>query len=265
MRVPTNVHRFFRTPCASLLLFAISWQIALAQNGVYQCPQYLNLDRFYVKYADASGIPVVASGKVSNAALLEAKTIVNAMLAKRPDIRDELMRHKVRVAVMSEHEQTLDIPEHADLNRVFPPTDWNKRARGVGATDERPVCTCGEENLLGLAGDRYKGEGILIHEFGHTMLEMGIDKKDPHFRERLTAAYKQAIANGKWKNTYAGSNVNEYWAEGVQDWFDCNLHRTPPDGIHNEIHTRAQLLQYDPQLAYLIREVFPTEWRWQPK
>ena len=71
--------------------------------------------------------------------------------------------------------------------------------------------------------DRYRGESILIHEFGHTMLVMGLDAIEPKFRSDLHAAYSDAIAKGLFKNTYAATNADEYWAEGVQDWFDANL------------------------------------------
>ena len=51
----------------------------------------------------------------------------------------------------------------------------------------------------------------------------------------------------------------EYWAEGVQDWYDTN--RTM-DHDHNHIHTRDQLETYDPELAKLCAEVLgDTSWR----
>ncbi|RLT15436.1 MAG: hypothetical protein DWI25_02455, partial [Planctomycetota bacterium] len=54
-------------------------------------------------------------------------------------------------------------------------------------------------------------------------------------------------------------NAGEYWAEGVQDWYDTN--RTM-DHDHNHIHTRHQLKTYDPELADLCSEVLgDTEWR----
>jgi cyclophilin family peptidyl-prolyl cis-trans isomerase len=56
-----------------------------------------------------------------------------------------------------------------------------------------------------------------------------------------------------WKNTYAATNHSEYWAEGVQSWFDDNA---PPDALHNDIRTRAKLKEYDPTLAKLCQEVF---------
>jgi hypothetical protein len=88
--------------------------------------------------------------------------------------------------------------------------------------------------------DRYRGENILIHEFSHTMLTMGVEKLDPEFRIKLTRAYTNAIASKKWQNTYAATNVDEYWAEGVQDWFDCNLCVKPSNGIHNQSRPRLR-------------------------
>ena len=48
-------------------------------------------------------------------------------------------------------------------------------------------------------------------------------------------------------------NHHEYFAEGVQSWFDNNRE---DDHDHNHVNTRAELLEYDPGLAALCREVF---------
>ena len=58
---------------------------------------------------------------------------------------------------------------------------------------------------------------------------------------------------GLWKGKYASVNDREYFAEGVQSWFDNNRVN---DHDHNHVHTRATLLEYDPGLAALCREVF---------
>ena len=39
---------------------------------------------------------------------------------------------------------------------------------------------------------------------------------DPTFDQRLSDAYQKAIDAGLWKGTYAATNRQEYWAEGVQ-------------------------------------------------
>lgn len=76
---------------------------------------------------------------------------------------------------------------------------------------------------------------------------------------RVTKEDRVLIVFGGPKNCYGTGNRAEYWAEGVQDWFDTN--RTM-DHDHNHIHTREQLKSYDPDLAALCRDVLgDSEWR----
>lgn len=258
-------------PFASPLLFLLppmavlcaALHLVLAAGGASASPT--SADQFYKKSTSVCGLQIACADSVPDAALRSAQDIVSCMLSQRPDIARAMVAHKVKVAIIGADQVTTDIPEHADLNRVFTQWDWNQRTRGVGATEARPVTSCGEENLLQYQVDRYHGECILIHEFGHTILEMGIKYIDPSFVARVEQAYKNAIAAGKWKNTYAGSNANEYWAEGVQDWFDANLWSSKSNGIHNEIHTRDQLRTYDPELYSLLSQVFPSNWKWSPQ
>lgn len=62
-----------------------------------------------------------------------------------------------------------------------------------------------------------------------------------------------AMKAGLWKGKYASMNHHEFFAEGVQSWFDNNPEN---DHDHNHVNTRAELLEYDPGLAALCREVF---------
>jgi aminopeptidase N len=212
-------------------------------------PKDLKLDPFYTKYVSAHGLPVVGSSKVSDHALREAAYLADQMLAHRPEVREAMIRNKVRLAVMAYSERTTDIPEHHDLT---PKLYWNFRARGLGASRQRPAVSCAEENLLNYKGDPYSTENIMIHEFGHAIHSMGMRSVDPTFDPRLRAAYKDALAKRLWKGTYAASNASEYWAEGVQSWFDTNRQN---DSSHNHVDTREELRTYDPALAKLVEEV----------
>ena len=58
---------------------------------------------------------------------------------------------------------------------------------------------------------------------------------------------------GLWKGKYAATNHCEYFAEGVQSWFDDNRVN---DHDHNHVNTRVELIEYDPGLAAMCREVF---------
>ena len=211
------------------------------------------LDPFYAKYVDA-GVPVVASAKVPDAALLEAAWLIGRMLEGRGDILEAMARRKVRCTVMAYTEMTTDVPEHRDL---APKAYWDRRARGLGATAARPCVSCAEENLLGYPGDPYAAENILIHEFAHAVHEMGLDAK---FDRRLRKAYAAAMEAGLWKGTYAATDHKEYWAEGVQSWFDTNREN---DDEHNHVNTREELKEYDPTLAGLVAEVYGDRpWRY---
>jgi hypothetical protein len=238
--------------------------LPLQQPALGPPPAHLGLDPFYKKYIDLDGLPIVSSEKTPDAALWEAHRIAKEMLRNLPDAREAMVRNKVRIGIMAESEVTLDIPEHRDLQKAFPDTDWNARARGLGATKQRPAITAGEENLLGYEKDRYRGESIFIHEFAHAIMDMGLVETDDSFMPRLRQAFFNAEENGLWENTYARANPSEYWAEGVQSYFDANRHADPPDGVHNHVSTREALKRYDPKLYALIDSVFSTEWRWSP-
>ncbi len=220
-------------------------------------PAFLGLDGFYKKYIDAEGIPIVSSDKVSDEALRRAWKIVRNMLKNIPAEKAQMIANKLRVGIIGINEQPTDMPEYSDLYTAFPGVDWNNRARAYGATIQRPLTTNCEENMLCMQSiDRYKGEEILTHEFAHAIHELGIRFTTPSFDNELLAAFNNAIANNLWTNTYAISDVREYWAEGVQCWFNSNLEANPPDGVHNQINTRAELQTYDPVLYNLIKRYF---------
>lgn len=218
----------------------------------------LGLASFYQKRLDVGGLPIVGSANVSDHALREAAWIIRRMLSGRDDILQALAANRVRVAVMAWNEFTTDIPEHS---RLTPKTYWDRRARGLGATPNAQAVSCGEENLLCMPGDPYHSENILIHEFAHTIHEMGLSRLNPTFDSRLKTAYEDAKQKGLWARTYAITNRQEYWAEGVQCWFDNNREN---DSSHGPINTRAELEQYDPVLAKLCEEILGAgSWRYK--
>ncbi len=237
-------------------------------------PPDFGVDPFYKKYTDALGIAILSSEKVPDAALLVARDIAIHMLAKRPDLRVEMVKKKMRVGVMAQSESTTDIPEHRDRkkpsrddprltpgekanydkpNGIASMTDkdyWDRRARGLGGNPT----TCAEENLLGYPGTRYYGENIFVHEFSHAIMGIAIRTADPTLYAEIQAAYKEAMAKGLWKDHYASTNANEYWAEGTQTWFWSNYEYM--DG-NTRVQTPEDLQRYDPRLYALLDRVYP--------
>jgi len=227
----------------------------------------LNLSPFYQKSLDDHGLFIISSEKTSDFALYEAAWILDHVLANRDDLRAALIKNNVRIVVMAYSEFTTDIPEHANLR---PPKDskltgkqfWDRRARGLGGTRSDPLTSCGEENLLNLKGDPYAGENILIHEFSHIIQNVAIRNTDPDLHKKITELWKSARDEGLWKNTYAITDDNEYFAESVQSWFDCNAAN---NAVHNDIDTRDKLKKYDPRMADLLAQVYrDNDWRYTP-
>lgn len=232
-----------------------------AEGKVVPPPASLKVDPFHAKYTSAGGFPIVASDSVSDFALLEAAHLIGMMLAARPDVRRALVESGARLCILGHDEYTTDLPEFASLGDAsmegFPGISgrdfWDARARGTGGSENDPYCSCGEENLLAYEGDPYAAECILIHEFAHAIHLRGMTNVDPSFDGRLRAAYDAAMRDGLWKGKYASVNHHEYFAEGVQSWFDNNRVN---DHDHNHVHLRNELVDYDPRLAALCREVF---------
>ena len=215
------------------------------------------LTAFYDQWVDVGGLPVVGSHRVRPEALLEAAHLIRRMIGHDPALLRAMADNGVRFTVMAHDEWTTDVPEHADLE---PARFWDRRARGLGATPSRPSVSCGEENLLAFPGDPYAAENILIHEFAHAIHQMGLSTTVESFGARLSDAYRDAMAAGLWKDTYAATNLSEYWAEGVQSYFDTNRES---DHDHGLVDTREELLEHDPVLYALCVEVFgPDAWRY---
>lgn len=234
------------------------WRIT-KETAVGPVPPALGLVPFYKKYLDGDGIPIVSSEKVSDKALLHARFLARQMLARLPAVRAELKRRNVRIAVMASSEVTTDIPEHAFLksDTTF---NWDRDTRGLGATLAVPVNSCAQENLLCETDTHYPREDIFIHEFAHTIHELGLLFTVPQFQAQLEATHQEAVGNrGLWAGTYAATKLEEYWAEGVQDWFDVNDEAIPTNGIHNQVNTRSELKSYDTRLHDLIAEYFPAD------
>ena len=202
-------------------------------------------------------MPVIASSKVPDAALFRTRQIIDEMLANRPDILATLTESGRRVTVVADSEVITDIPEFREIYEDNPGTDWIERVQGGGlsGSDEHPTTAVWEGNLLCYTSDVFPDEDIFVHEFAHSVLNNGVERQPSgrEFKTRLLTAYREAVDAGLWDQTYAAENVEEYWAEGVQSWFDLN---DPPGPIHNEIDTRSELENYDPALAGLIHEVF---------
>lgn len=233
-------------------------------------PPALHVDRFYAQYRDAGGLPVFGSAKVPPAAIHRAAQLVLEMTRAHPEWRALLARRGYRVAIMAESEGTTDLPEQRDwkrptiddprltvcerkhyderIGRLTDAQYWNWRARGMAG----PLTSGAAEDLLGQRQSRYFGETIFVHEFSHDILE-AIRASDAALYRAVEAAYAAALASGRWKGEYASTNIDEYWAEGTQFWFESNR-LAVFDGVR--ILNADDLVRYDRALAGVLRRAY---------
>ena len=220
-------------------------------------PDSLHLDPFYKKYVDVNGIPLISSWRVPDSAFVAAHRTLYAMTKMLPEaVLDSMVHRGTRVAIMARYEGTTDIPEHHYLINDTS-LNWDVRARGLEGTLEIPLTSCAEENVLAYQIDKYHAEDILIHEFAHSIHLIGLTLAVPDFNSRLEQCFENAKAKGILANTYRETEVMEYFAEGVQDWFNVNAEMDHTDGKHNWCNTREELLDFDPDLYNLLAEYFP--------
>ena len=242
--------------CMLMPILGINAQIP-PEFKVQPVPKELNLAPFWQKYVDCNGIAIVSSWRVPDSCLVQAYKTLYAMTSMLPkEVLKSMVDYGTKVGVMARYEGTTDIPEHHYLINDTT-INWDLRARGLEGTLENPMTTCAEENILAYQIDPYHAEDILIHEFAHSIHLIGLKRIDPTIDEKIQSLMDQAIAEGKYKNTYALENFIEYWAEGVQDWFNVNAEAPLPNGKHNWVNTREDLKKYDPRLYDFIAQYFP--------
>jgi alpha-L-arabinofuranosidase len=214
-------------------------------------PAIMRIDRpekgFFAKRLDLQGIPIKASAEVVDEALLAAYDRLGRMMAKLPDVPANLATAGVELHIIGRSQVTTDLPEwRKDKGKPLPEYNGltrDQRTRGMGGR----LTSCGEENLLKLENDRYRGRDICVHEFAHSILEWGTPKE---IRRRFEEQRKRSLAAGLWVNSYAGSNVDEYFAELAMWYFgthgDLNMRgKKPADG-------RQGLKDYDPDAFALV-------------
>jgi len=219
----------------------------------------------YTQGCDVLGFEILAGSDVDPEAITQEADRIYNMLVERSDLNEAMVEAGVNARVIGTDQRLPSLPEFGDLYDLYPGTDWNRAARSFPGTDLIPLVAGAEESLLCLEPNRYAGEDPFIRDMALAIRRFGMFAVDSATSARIEQAYGTAIAQGLWVNTLAEINSDEYWAEGVQTFFDVNLEEPddrPPNSSHNQVDTREELRTYDPTLFDIARSVFgDTEWR----
>ena len=217
-------------------------------------------DPFYARGCTVLGIDIVGSEAVPDSAIAAAAEHVHGMLVLRSDLAESLA-DTIGVAVIGAEERITDLPDFADLYRLYPGTAWRRVGRSFPGTPEVPRAAGAEENLLCLERDRFAGQNLFARDFARTILRFGLAEVDAAGRREIERAFNRAVAAGLWKDTLAEVNVDQYWAEITQSYFDVNGYPDEEDDA-DTVRTRADLARYDPAGYDVALAVYgDTGWR----
>jgi Ca2+-binding EF-hand superfamily protein len=252
------------------LLLAVA---AMAQDGLHTSATAA----VYTKRLEIHGVPILATDAVAEDYLYIAALVYDHMTGRDEpyDLRALHRKSGFRILLIEPHESFLDLPEYAGSE------DDLDQAGGLGGC-------IGEFHIALRTGSPHTLVHELGHGIYHSAIQFeetgGADDEEAWYRERvetvhgldlddiedevgegeihevllapngtfsadLAAAWRNADANELWADEYAGTEPNEYWAEGVALWFRA-WRPTAAD-------PREYLRERDPLLAELCARVFP--------
>jgi hypothetical protein len=206
---------------------------------------------FFSKVLDFHGIPIKAHKVVVDEALYAAHDRLWMALSNQPNVISNLAAAGAELHIIGRDQVTTDLPEwRRDKGKKL--AEYNgltrdERTRGMGGLKT----SCGEENLLRLEKDRYHGRDICLHEFAHNILQHGAYRE---LYKKVEEQRNRSLEKGLWKESYAGSNPHEFFAELTMWYFgthgDLRMTGTKPE------NGREGLKKYDPEAFKLLDDFY---------
>jgi hypothetical protein len=252
------------------------------QPSVTVPPATFKIDPYYTKLTYAREFTVLGSKHVSDRALLLANDTIRKMFAYRHDILKAMIAEGARLVVLGRQEQLHDLPEFKGAR------DRAGLVRYLDYTPSLKLMVVGEENVLGLANEPFAGRCMVISVFAKGLhqvtglrpvdpgfaqrrskqqYELRVTRLDITFDQRLKKIHDETSSKGRWQGTPAARSRIEYWAAGVDAYFDAAGDGLPPHLADRPITTRAALQAYDPALYALVDETMAyaghVDWRFK--
>lgn len=209
---------------------------------------------FYQKEIELDcGVRILGAESVSDEAVNKAKEMLEVLLSNE-EIADRMGNFGCMLGIYGKDNIAYDIPEHR-----YSYDEAYLYVEGFGGTQ---LASIKDANVLRLkTGDYqtgYPDESILVHEFGHTIKNYGLTEKQ---QAELTKIYQDSVQMGKWENTYAGSNEDEFFATLSAIWFNVmdDTYDGQTDGVRGPINTRAELKLYDESAYQFMQKIYPSD------
>jgi dipeptidyl aminopeptidase/acylaminoacyl peptidase len=260
------------------------YQPLCRQPSVIAPPTKLQIDPYYTKFTYAREFIVLGSKHVSEEALLKANDTIRKMFAYRHDILKAMIADGARLVVLGREEKLSGLPEFKDARNQ---ANFDE-VRFLDYTPRHKLMVVPEENVLGLPGEPFAGRCLVVRVFAKGLYhvtaqrpviadfekrrdrqqyELRVKRLDIEFDHKLQKVHEEALSKGLWKGTAAARDRVEYWAAGVEAYFDGAGDGQPPNGADRPITTREALKAYDPELYALVDETMAyrehVDWRWK--
>jgi hypothetical protein len=254
------------------------------QPSVIAPPAKFKFDPYYTKFTYAREFPVLGSKQVADEALLKANDTIRKMFAYRHDILKAIIVDGARLVVLGRFEKLSDLPEFKNGKVSVDDVRYLDYSPAV------KLIVVPEENILGLPSDPFAGKCIVVSSFARAMYhvtalrpvipdfqkqrslqqyELRVKRMDIQFDNKLKSLFEQAAGREIWKGTPAARDRVEYWAAGVEAYFDAAGAGLPPIGADRPITTREAIKAHDSALYKLVDETMAyaghVDWRTKSK
>jgi len=241
---------------AALLAWANCQITALADQSTNSSrPAIIRIDPpekdFFSKCLNFHGIFIKAHDVVADEALYAAYDRLSMMLTNLPIVTSNLAAAGACLHIIGRDQVTTDLPEWRH-DKGKPLEEYkgltrDQRTRGMGGL----LTSCGEENLLRLEKDKYRGRDICVHEFAHNIRSVGLPRE---VVKRFNQQYERSLASGLWKGAYSGTNPDEFFAELSMWYFGTHgdLNMTGPKPANGPEGFKA----YDPEAFALFDDFY---------
>lgn len=209
---------------------------------------------FFTKVLSFNGILIKAPAVVVDDAMYRAYDRMALETARIPMAVSNIAAAGGELHIIGRNQVTTDLPEWRQDKHVplYEPTyngaTRDRRTRGMGGL----ITSCGEENLLNLPTDRYRGSDICLHEFAHNIEGSGMGRE---IRAKFDAQAQISKDKGLWLGSYACFNPAEYFAELTMWYFNSHGSLGGLRGTRPEPGTEG-LKKYDPEAFALFDEFY---------
>jgi alpha-glucosidase len=252
------------------------------QPSVQPPPAGFKIHPYYSKFTFAREFPVLGSKHVSDEALLRANDTVRKLFAYRHDILKAMITDGARLVVLGRDEKLSELPEFAG-DRQKAGFD---EVRYLDYTPRLKLLVVPEENVLRLPGEPFAGKDLVVSVFAKGLYrvaglrpategtatkgakqqyELRVKRLDSEFDRKIRKLQDEARGKGLWKGMAADRDPVEYWAAGVEAYFDAAGAGDAPHHADRPVTTREALRVYDPSLFALVDETMAyrehVDWR----